>query len=101
MNKVIKELQTAVIKSCGNGRAALGKDANVMRELIQWKLAVRIPCNMQSEGREITGSHTDSCCPFFPLQADGPCLGCNETAPGAGRCGMLCVLLMALLLLAG
>lgn len=51
MNKVIKELQTAIIKSCGNGRAALGKDANVMRELIQWKLAVRIPCSMQSEGR--------------------------------------------------
>lgn len=49
MNKVIKELQTAIIKSCGNGRAALGKDANVMRELMQWKLAVRIPGSTQNE----------------------------------------------------
>lgn len=83
MNKVIKELQTAIIKSCGNGRVALGKDANVMRELIQWKLAVRIPWSTQSEegaDNRISVYTQTVAVSFFPI-AGGLCLGHNEKLP--------------------
>lgn len=100
MNKVIKELQTAIIKSCGNGRVALGKDANVMRELIQWKLAVRIPWSTQSEeGADNRISvYTQTVAVLFShCRWVVPRLQ-RETAPGAGRWGMIWFLLLALLL---